>query len=174
MEFTLPVVGAGAARFTAASLADVLAEHAQAPGVCSYAERVRSLGFARLQGHLRGFVDLVFEHGGRFYLVDYKSNHLGEAVGDYQADSLEQAMHAHHYTLQYHLYVVALHRYLRQRLSDYDYARHMGGVYYLFLRGMAPGHEPGTGIHFDRPPAELIGALSALLAGETSDEESAA
>jgi len=77
-------------------------------------------------------------------------------------------MDAHHYFLQYHLYVVALHRYLSARLPDYDYDRHFGGVYYLFLRGMSPAHAPGCGVFRDRPARELVEALSAALAGETS------
>ncbi|MBW2383492.1 MAG: exodeoxyribonuclease V subunit beta [Deltaproteobacteria bacterium] len=174
MEFTIPVAGGGTQRLTAGALASVLADRSESASVRAYAQRARSLGFPPLEGYLRGFVDLIFEHAGRFYLVDYKSNQLGGFVRDYRPEALEQTMHAHHYTLQYHLYTLALHRHLGRRLPGYDYDRHIGGVYYLFLRGMAPGHESGSGIHFDRPPIGLIHALSDLFDGRAGDTERAA
>lgn len=72
-------------------------------------------------------------------------------------------MSEHHYVLQYHLYTVALDRYLALRLAGYDYDRHFGGVYYLFLRGMDPDHPAGCGVYHDRPTRECIEALTATL-----------
>ena len=72
-------------------------------------------------------------------------------------------MIAHDYVLQYLIYAIALDRHLAQRLEAYDYDEHFGGIYYLFLRGLAASHEPGCGIFFDRPSAELIRRASALL-----------
>jgi exodeoxyribonuclease V beta subunit len=158
-------VGHDAVLLTRERLAAVFAQHATAPVPADYAVRVRNLGFAPLAGFLRGFIDLVFEHGGRWYVVDYKSNHLGPHADDYAQPRLIAAMLEHHYFLQYHLYVVALHRYLAQRLPGYDYDRHFGGVYYLFLRGMAPEHGGGNGVFFDRPSRQLIEHLSGALAG---------
>ncbi|MBN0888052.1 hypothetical protein JTM01_34970, partial [Pseudomonas aeruginosa] len=83
----------------------------------------------------------------------------------------EQAMRAHRYDLQYQLYSLALHRYLRHRLADYDYDRHFGGVIYLFLRGM-DGQEGGQGIFTTRPVRPLIDGLDQLFAGETQEEAS--
>lgn len=94
------------------------------------------LDFRQVRGMLKGFIDLVFRHEGRYYLLDYKSNWLGEDREAYTRPAMEQAMRAHRYDLQYQLYSLALHRYLRHRLADYDYDRHFGGVIYLFLRGM--------------------------------------
>jgi exodeoxyribonuclease V beta subunit len=125
-----------------------------------YPPRIRQLGFTPLAGYLTGFIDMVFEHGGRWYLVDYKSNHLGSRADDYAAARLTEELAAHHYFLQYHLYVVALHRYLTLRLAGYDYERHFGGVYYLFLRGMAARHPFRRGVFYDRPPRALVEALS--------------
>lgn len=102
------------------------------------------LDFRRVRGMLKGFIDLVFRHEGRYYLLDYKSNWLGEDREAYTRPAMEQAMRAHRYDLQYQLYSLALHRYLRHRLADYDYDRHFGGVIYLFLRGM-DGQEGGRG-----------------------------
>lgn len=136
------------------------------------AEVVADLPFAALSGYLKGFVDLVFEHGGRWYLVDYKSNWLGDRPEDYRAADLQRAMLAHHYGLQYHLYLVAVHRYLGLRLRGYDYDRHFGGVFYLFLRGMHPARGRETGVYADRPPRALVEALSALFAAPAQPRES--
>ena len=105
----------------------------------------------------------MFRAHGRFYIVDYKSNWLGTRAGDYAQPQLVAAMGEHHYFLQYHLYTLALHRYLALRVPGYDYARDFGGVYYLFVRGMAPEHAPATGVFFDRPEPALIDALAAAL-----------
>lgn len=102
------------------------------------------LDFRQVRGMLKGFIDLVFRHEGRYYLLDYKSNWLGKDREAYTRPAMEQAMRAHRYDLQYQLYSLALHRYLRHRLADYDYDRHFGGVIYLFLRGM-DGQEGGRG-----------------------------
>ena len=104
----------------------------------------------QLNGMLKGYIDLVFEHEGRYYVADYKSNWLGPADSDYSAQAMREAVLQHRYELQYVLYVFALHRLLRVRLPDYDYERHIGGAVYLFLRGhAAPGAGPAL-----RAPAE--------------------
>lgn len=165
LEFVFPVaLGAeGGGLLSAAHLAEVFATHG-APWLTAYAARVRRLPFPQLAGYLKGFIDLVFAHGDRWFIVDYKTNDLGGRPADYRAARLLPEMQRHHYVLQYHLYTVALHRYLQRRLTGYDYARHFGGVLYLFVRGMAPGHEPGCGVFFDRPAAVLVESLSETLA----------
>ncbi|MCJ5310229.1 exodeoxyribonuclease V subunit beta [Klebsiella pneumoniae] len=129
------------------------------------------LDFRQVRGMLKGFIDLVFRHEGRYYLLDYKSNWLGEDREAYTRPAMEQAMRAHRYDLQYQLYSLALHRYLRHRLADYDYDRHFGGVIYLFLRGM-DGQEGRQGIFTTRPVRPLIDGLDQLFAGETQEEAS--
>ena len=129
------------------------------------------LDFRQVRGMLKGFIDLVFRHEGRYYLLDYKSNWLGEDREAYTRPAMEQAMRAHRYDLQYQLYSLALHRYLRHRLADYDYDRHFGGVIYLFLRGM-DGQEGGQGIFTTRPVRPLIDGLAQLFAGEPQEEAS--
>lgn len=118
-----------------------------------------------LNGMFKGFIDLVFEHGGRYYVVDYKSNWLGADDSAYTAEAMEATVASHRYDLQYVLYLLALHRQLKLRLADYDYDRHVGGALYLFLRG---SRAAGQGIHHARPPRELIEALDALFRGEPS------
>ncbi|AOU99080.1 exodeoxyribonuclease V subunit beta [Acidihalobacter yilgarnensis] len=124
------------------------------------------LSFNPLRGMMKGFIDLVFRRDGRYYLADYKSNHLGDRAEDYAQGNLAEAMREHRYDLQYLIYCVALHRHLRARLPGYDYARDFGGVFYLFLRGMRPADGPRLGVYHDRPESGLIDALDALFTGE--------
>ncbi|MFH1808092.1 MAG: 3'-5' exonuclease [Pseudomonadota bacterium] len=137
-----------------------------------YGALLRQTGIRAPAGYLGGFVDLVFEHGGRWYVVDYKTNFLGPRVADYDPVHLDEAMLEHHYVLQYHLYTLALHRYLRWRrnsgqpdLASYSYARHFGGVLYLFVRGMCEGAPEGCGVFFDRPADALIEDLDQVFEG---------
>ncbi|MCC6077194.1 exodeoxyribonuclease V subunit beta [Pseudomonas sp. GCM10022188] len=124
----------------------------------------------QLNGMFKGFIDLVFEHEGRYYVVDYKSNWLGEDDTVYTAEAMAAAVAAHRYDLQYVLYLLALHRQLQLRLPDYDYDRHVGGALYLFLRG---SRAAGQGIHHARPPRVLIEALDALFKGEQAEHAEA-
>lgn len=118
------------------------------------------LQFEDIQGMVRGTMDLVFSHQDKYYLLDYKSNFLGETLKDYDQAALKKAMSEHHYDWQYLLYVVALHRYLKTRLPHYDYNRDFGGVVYAFLRGM--NGSPQSGIFFDKPDWQLIQQLEEL------------
>jgi exodeoxyribonuclease V beta subunit len=123
---------------------------------------VPPLALERLRGLMTGKIDLVFEHQGRFHVLDYKGNWLGERVADYTGASLRAAMDHSHYRLQALLYTVALHRYLRQRLADYAPSRHLGEYLYLFVR--AAGLGPGAGVYAERFPDGLIAAVDAALA----------
>jgi exodeoxyribonuclease V beta subunit len=132
------------------------------------AQVISQLKFSSLSGFMKGFIDLVYEYQGCFYIVDYKSNWLGIGQVAYQQDVLDQAMISHDYPLQYLIYSLALHRYLRLRLSDYDPEVHLGGAYYLFIRGMKPNWDQ-SGIFFDRPSAQVLDALDLCLQGLTND-----
>lgn len=125
-----------------------------------YAPSLRALGTRDTWGFLTGVIDLAFEHDGRWYVVDWKSNHLGREPERYERAALEAEMIESHYVLQYHLYVVALHRFLRARLPEYDYETHIGGAWYAFLRGV---DGEGHGWFDDRPPRALVEALDALM-----------
>ena len=126
-------------------------------------ERIGAFTFAPAQGYMKGFIDLVFEVDGCFYLVDYKSNWLGPSADDYRQDNLCRVMAREAYYLQYLIYCVALHRYLALRVPAYDYETHFGGVRYLFLRGMRPESGLACGVYADRPARALIGALDDYL-----------
>ena len=126
-----------------------------------------ALQSGQLNGMLKGFIDLVFEHEGRYYVADYKSNWLGPDHGSYTVEAMRvEILHAR-YDLQYVLYLFALHRLLKARLPDYDYDRHVGGAVYIFLRGL---HAPSQGLFVDRPPRALIEGLDALFARNSVKE----
>ncbi|RVU83787.1 exodeoxyribonuclease V subunit beta [Leucothrix sargassi] len=121
----------------------------------------QDLSSRSLTGQLTGFIDLICEYQGRYYVMDYKSNWLSS----YDPESMQAAMHEHNYGLQYFIYSVVLHHYLKQRLPNYSYDEHFGGVRYLFLRGMDET-VPMNGVFVDKPTLEIIERLSDVLAGE--------
>ena len=142
-------------------------------------------GFRPLCGFLTGSIDLVFRvpgaDGPRWFVADYKSNRLDPhrqrrtPVQHFCLEGMRYEMEQHHYYLQYHLYTLALHRYLRHRLGAerYDYERHVGGVYYLFLRGMIGPDTPAVagrrhGCFYDRPQLAVIDALDRLFTDPAS------
>jgi len=160
LGFILTVDGDGGV----ADIADAIA--AEPDGIpAGYPDALRRLGASALGDYLKGFIDLVIERDGRYFLLDYKSNHLGRGFDCYRPDGLARAMADHHYYLQYHLYTVALDRFLRWRLPGYRYEEHFGGVYYLFLRGIDAGRGTRSGVFFERPPRSRIEGLEAVIGG---------
>ncbi len=149
-EFHLP-----ADRLEPAALREILS-----PG-----EEPGGLEFVPRRGWLKGFIDLVFRHGDRYYLADWKSNRLGASAAAYGPESLAAAMKSHHYGLQAHLYALALHRYLKLRQPSYDYEKHFGGMIYFFVRGADPA-QPHLGTWEERPPLQTILKLEHWLKGE--------
>jgi exodeoxyribonuclease V beta subunit len=131
-----------------------------------FAEEINRLAFAPVRGFMKGYIDMVFEYEGRYYVVDYKSNMLGFKQENYHHSHLNAEMAQAGYLLQYHIYVVALHRYLSTRIPDYHYETHFGGVYYLFLRGMNPDWGANYGIYRDKPAVALIDKLDRVFFGE--------
>lgn len=118
----------------------------------------------QLQGMLKGYIDLVIEHQGQYFIVDWKSNYLGEDASAYDAVALQRALLHSRYDMQYLLYTLALHRLLQGRLADYDYDLHIGGAVYVFMRGIANSHTQG--LIMEKPSKELIEAMDALFRGE--------
>ena len=113
---------------------------------------------------LMGFADLVFEHGGKYWVLDYKSNHLGDGDADYYSSALARAMAEHRYDVQAALYLLALHRLLKSRLgSSYQPEEHLGGAVYLFLRGI---EGPESGVCLIPSCMPLLDALDAMLLEE--------
>ena len=160
LEFHFPLEGLDRRR-----LASRLVEHGYPDPFAGTAPNGTGGSRPPLHGFLRGYVDLVVEHGQRWYVVDYKSNWLGPEPGDYAPEALAVSMRAGGYTLQYLIYLVALHRYLATRLPDYDCERHLGGAFYLFVRGIDPAACMRRGVYFDRPTAECLLALDGCFRG---------
>ncbi|PYL86340.1 MAG: hypothetical protein DMF23_01285 [Verrucomicrobia bacterium] len=115
---------------------------------------------------MKGFIDLVFEHAGRFYFVDWKSNWLGTDSGSYAPENIATEMARNFYNLQLSIYAVALHRYLQRRLPSYEYERNFGGAFYIFLRGVDPG-KLDNGIFFTRPPRKFVEQLDDVFDGNS-------
>ena len=185
LRFDLPLAGGrdwspGAPTIEAEALADALTA-APSPGIRpEYLDLLRGLPFGqlRLAGFMTGFIDLVFRHPGtgQFFVVDYKSNRLDPQrtrrypPARFTPPGMQVEMEHHHYHLQYLLYTLAVHRFLRHRLGDaYTLEGTVGGSFYLFIRGMLAepldplGHAP-RGVFHDRPPAVVIDALDRLFA----------
>ncbi|MES3041356.1 MAG: exodeoxyribonuclease V subunit beta [Pseudomonadota bacterium] len=151
LEFLLPAHSVEITALDALAQAETLPGHAKVaaqPGL--------------LNGLFKGFIDLVFVHDGRYFVLDYKSNALGSTAGDYSHEAIAEAMAGHRYDLQYLCYVLALHRQLRVRLPDYDYDRDIGGVVYFFLRGL---DGPARGVFSSKPSRQVIEAMDQLFQG---------
>jgi exodeoxyribonuclease V beta subunit len=157
LEFYYPV-----SQITPQGLHKILAQGEHTTLHSSF-EASHRLSFSPVRGFMKGYIDMIFEYEGRYYLVDYKSNMLGADSNDYHHTHLKAIMAREAYILQYHLYIVALHRYLSARLPHYDYDTHFGSVYYLFLRGIHPSWGADYGIYRDRPSATVINQLSEYL-----------
>lgn len=163
VEFTHPIVS-----LRPEQLQRVFVEHAASDLSSSdFSASLGRLQFRPVEGFMRGFIDCLFQLDGRYYLVDWKSNWLGDRLSDYDEPGMRACMLQHSYFLQYHLYTIATDLYLSQRVAGYDYDQHFGGVFYVFIRGIDP-MTPGRGIFRDKPDAGLVRALRReLLGGES-------
>jgi exodeoxyribonuclease V beta subunit len=184
LEFEMPLAGGDdpVPAATVGEIADLLRLHLPDDDpLRGYADDldVPELAERQLRGFLNGSIDAVLRvrDGGtaRHLVVDYKTNWLGGpdlTSGSYAPEAMAQAMREAHYPLQALLYSVALHRYLRWRQPGYDPEHHLGGVLYLFLRGMCGPETPVVdgmtcGAFSWSPPTSLVVALSDLLAGRS-------
>jgi exodeoxyribonuclease V beta subunit len=176
LAFELPLAGGDVPRglFALDGISEVLRALPPNDPLAGYADRLTDPTLrGGLRGYLTGTIDLVARAGDRFVVLDYKTNRLAAPEEDltawhYRPAALAAEMTRAHYGLQALLYLVALHRYLRWRLPDYDLDRHLGGVGYLFLRGMIGPATPvidGTpcGVWTWRPPAAVVEAISDVL-----------
>jgi len=134
---------------------------------------VRLPSYHSLKGMMHGFIDLVFEQKGKFYVCDYKSSHLGDDFTDYNHQALRHNIENNYYDLQYLIYSLALHRYLQQNVPDYKAEQHFGGIYYLYLRGMTNDEQyRGTGVYFRKILLDELIALDRLFLGKELGKES--
>jgi exodeoxyribonuclease V beta subunit len=169
-EFYFPMQGQGTE-----SLANLLTDHrnsAQRRNSTDTGVPVLLPSYKKLSGMMHGFIDLIFQHQGKYYLCDYKSTHLGDSYQDYQHSGLLDNIEKNYYDLQYLIYALALHRYLKQTLLDYDINQHFGGVYYLYVRGMSiePEHQ-GAGVYYRSINEKELTSLDYLFSREIADSE---
>lgn len=171
-EFYFPMQGEGTS-----ALAKLLTDHrngAERKGSSTSRFPVMLPSYKKLSGMMHGFIDLIFEHQGKYYLCDYKSSHLGDSYQDYQSEALLDNVEKNYYDLQYLIYSLALHRYLKQVLVDYDVNQHFGGVYYFYLRGMTTEtkyHLEGisSGVYYRKILADEINKLDVLFSVKNSN-----
>jgi exodeoxyribonuclease V beta subunit len=157
LEFYFPLK-----RVTPGRLRELLSEFGAADGLPpEFAENIGELVFSPVRGYMRGFIDLLFHHEGRYFVVDWKSHDLGPVIEDYGPRELARAMKEGVYTFQALIYAVAAHRYLKLRLGGYRFDTHFGGIFYLFVRGMDPAGDHG--ICRVKPSEALLDRLAAEL-----------
>jgi exodeoxyribonuclease V beta subunit len=162
IEFYYPI-----RRFSAAELAAACAPRGRTTErvqelLFSRERRIERLRFDPVEGYLRGFIDAIFHHQGRYYLADWKSNLLGKSTADYEPARLAEVMATKFYDLQSWLYAVALDRHLATRLRHYRYEEHFGGIFYIFVRGLDPV-VPTRGVYFERPDVTFVRNLATTL-----------
>jgi exodeoxyribonuclease V beta subunit len=124
-----------------------------------FPSNMERLSFSPATGFMKGYIDMIFRHKDKFYLVDWKSNYLGNHAEDYRKTSIDRIMSDDLYILQYHIYLLALHQYLKLHVPEYSYESDFGGVLYMFLRGIHKQHGPEFGIYRNIPNPDLIYAL---------------
>jgi exodeoxyribonuclease V beta subunit len=120
--------------------------------------------FDELEGIMNGKIDLFFRHDGKYYILDWKSNFLGGKTEDYSNEHLWRAMEENNYHLQYHIYIIALCKYLSLRVPGFSYEKDFGGVIYLFLRGVLKDRPEG--IFYHKPDVRIVDSLHNLLTPE--------
>ena len=114
----------------------------------------------------------MFEQEGKYYVCDYKSTHLGDSLDDYHYEALRHNIEKNYYDLQYLIYSLALHRYLKQNLADYNCEEHFGGIFYLYLRGMSNADDnQGAGVYFRQITANELTQLDDLFLGKELNKE---
>ncbi len=160
-EFYFPMEQAKAPQ-----LIQLLADHRQSSQHKTSTHQLYLPHYQKLHGMMHGFIDLIFQYQGKFYLADYKSSHLGDHFNDYQFSSLASNIEKNHYDLQYLIYALALHRYLQQRIENYSVKEHFGGVYYLYLRGMTTNPVfNGYGVFYRKIKEDELNRLDDIFSG---------
>jgi len=164
-EFYFPMESASSTQ-----LGDMLTEHRRDGALSSkVTQPVRLPSYQSLKGMMHGFIDLIFEHQGKFFVCDYKSSHLGDHFEQYNEINLQENIEGNYYDLQYLIYCLALHRHLQHALKDYDPELHFGGIYYFYLRGMTDddSHQ-SKGVYYRKITVKELEQLDAIFMGENA------
>jgi len=160
-EFYYPMCSASTDKLTR-----ILSKHRNMHSNSNLQSMVRLPAYQKLKGMMHGFIDLIFEHNNKYYICDYKSSHLGNDFSDYNHQAMKDNIEKNHYDLQYLIYALALHRYLRHSLDNYDVETHFGGAYYLYLRGMTGEvQHQNCGVYYRKITVEELNELDQLFLG---------
>ncbi|VAX76719.1 exodeoxyribonuclease V subunit beta [Buchnera aphidicola] len=124
--------------------------------------------FQKTSGIITGIIDLIFYWNKKYYIIEYKSNWLGPNKNYYTHNNIQKEIMQYRYDLQYQIYSLSIHRYLKNKIKDYQYHIHFGGIFYLFIRGIN-NKDNTTGIYFFKPPYNLIYQIDNLLHGAEND-----
>lgn len=164
-EFYFPMVSADSTQLT-----DLLMAHRQTHAIeNSTLRHVQLPHYQTLKGMMHGFIDLIFEHLGKFYICDYKSNYLGDELSDYSAQAIQANVEQHDYDLQYLIYSLALHRQLQTSIPNYNVEQHFGGVYYCYLRGMSSKSPEQYGVFHRTITANELDTLHLIFSGSEKE-----
>jgi len=158
MEFYFPLN-----YITPQKLKKVFSDNAGIDISSGLSKQIEKLYFSPSEGFMKGYIDTIFQHDGRFYIVDWKSNFLGTSIKDYARDLLIETIKSDYYNLQYYIYTLALHQYLKWRMPKYRYEKDFGGVFYVFIRGVDSNLGPEFGVFNDAPESRFIEKLGKLL-----------
>ena len=162
-EFYFPMESASSARLSSLLTAHRRSGDAQ----LKHSPMVQLPSYQTLKGMMHGFIDLIFEHQGQYFVCDYKSSHLGDRFDDYQKVNLRENIENNYYDLQYLIYCLALHRHLKHTIEDYDPTLHFGGIYYFYLRGMTDDHShQGAGVYYRKITVEELEQLDDIFSGK--------
>jgi exodeoxyribonuclease V beta subunit len=155
---------------SAGTLSSIFQEHGRHAISKEFPQQLDTLTFSPLSGFMKGYIDMIFQYENRYFLVDWKSNYLGPRLADYSQLRLMQTMQDNFYVLQYHIYTLALHQYLRRQKGDYCYENDFAGVFYIYIRGVDRKHGMKFGVFADIPDPALIHALGLALIPDYSHE----
>jgi len=158
MEFYFPLN-----HITPLKLKKIFSDNADIDISSGFSNQIEKLYFSPSEGFMKGYIDTIFQHDGRYYIVDWKSNFLGAGIKNYARDLLKETIRSNYYNLQYYIYTLALHQYLRWRMPNYSYENDFGGVFYIFIRGVDRNSGPEFGIFNDVPESRFIEKLGELL-----------
>lgn len=125
--------------------------------------RTLRIAGSQVKGMMNGLIDMVFEHNGKYYILDWKSNFLGDSLTDYNRAGVELAMNESNYHLQYLIYALALEKYLKSKIPNFNFEQQFGGVIYLFLRGARSNEN--SGVFTQTVSANEIRELERILGG---------
>ncbi|MDL1964087.1 MAG: exodeoxyribonuclease V subunit beta [Deltaproteobacteria bacterium] len=158
MEFYFPLK-----HITPLKLKKIFSNNAGIDISSDFSDQIEKLYFSPSEGFMKGYIDTIFQHNGRFYIIDWKSNFLGTGIKNYTQNLLRETIKSDYYNLQYYIYTLALHQYLKWRMPKYKYENDFGGVFYVFIRGVDSNLGPEFGIFNDVPESRFIEKLGRTL-----------